>query len=66
MEHFKKWYTIEKSTNKWVVWLNGESEHTYGSKGIFRDINKKECINFCEKNNIKLGKRKQKSFTKSR
>ena len=56
MTKIKKWYTLEKSTNKWVVWQNGEGEHSYGSYGIFRSESKKECLNFCKEKGIKGGR----------
>lgn len=57
MKELKKWYTIERNSNRWVVWFNKEGEHSYGSLGIYSSESKKECMNFCKEKGIKLDKR---------
>ena len=56
MNKIEVWYTIEKSNGVWVVWMNKESNNSYGSYGIYKSQKKKECIEYCKKSNIKIDK----------
>jgi len=53
-----KWYSIEKTTEGYTVYLNKEQvfkEHGgYGSSKIYTGSSKKECEDYCKQNNIKL------------
>lgn len=51
-----KYYTIEKNKlGKHTLWVNTESEHGYGCRGIITG-NKKEIREYCRKNNITIRK----------
>jgi len=56
----KIWYTIEKSTNGYTIWENKEKLYNNhgrcGCKKIYTSINRKECIEYCKNNNIKVKK----------
>ena len=52
----KVWYTIEKSSNGYTVWMNKESKQSMGSLGIYTAKKKKECIEYCKENDIKVKK----------
>lgn len=52
------YYTLEKNNGKWVVWKNSERERSFGCIGIFDSNSKKECQEYCKKNNIKLSRRR--------
>lgn len=59
MDKIVKWYTIERHGKMWVVWLNKEGKHSYGSLGIYRNESKKECENYCKQKGIKIYKKKK-------
>lgn len=54
------WFTIEKSSNGYTVWRNKEkncgTHGSYGSNKVYGASTKKECIEYCKKNNIKVSK----------
>lgn len=54
----RRYYTLEKNNRNWVVWLNKESiKNIHGSCGcnsIFSSESKKDCIDYCKSNKIKL------------
>ena len=53
----KIWYTIEKSSNGYTVWRNKVGKQSMGSNRIYTSKNKKDCIEYCKENNIKIKKR---------
>lgn len=56
----KIWYTIEKSSNGYTVWKNKDNMHTkrggFGVSKEYAGLTKKECIEYCKKNNIRVKK----------
>ena len=57
------YYTLERFEDQFIVWLNVEchdKENGTGSFGLLRKFKgtRKECLNYCNKNNIKLRKRR--------
>lgn len=54
----RKYYTLEKNNSNWVVWLNKENFYEKNGSGgcdsIFISESKKECLNYCKTNKIKL------------
>jgi len=56
MKKISEWYTIEKNNGVWVVWYYKESDSSYGSLGLYSSKKKKDCIDYCKKNNIKVEK----------
>ena len=51
----EKWYTIEKNNGKWTVWFNHISG---GCHGVFSSTNRKDCIEYCKENNLKVSRAK--------
>lgn len=60
MNEKKVWYTIEKVDNMWIVWKNARSKsEDRGSeycRGIFKSTERKDCVEYCKKNNIKTSR----------
>lgn len=60
MNKIEVWYTIEKSTNGYTVWMNKESKKnnhgSYGSLGLYTARKKKDCIDYCKNKRIKYEK----------
>ena len=58
MNKIEVWYTIEKHNGIWTVWKNKEHKEadkgSYGSLGIYSAKTKKDCLYYCQLNNIKL------------
>ena len=52
------YYTLERNNGKWVVWKNSEHERSSGCMGLFESESKKECIEYCKKQNIKISRRR--------
>ena len=56
------WYTIEKNNNKWTVWKNtmiwNKTHGCGGCKGIFSSTSRKDCIEYCKENNLKVSRAK--------
>ena len=54
-------YTIEKNADGYTIWFNKKNQKDtsggYGFLGVFNAPTKKECLEYCNKNNIKLEKR---------
>lgn len=51
-----KYYTIEKNKiGKYILWINTESEHGYGCRGIITG-SKKDIKQYCKNNNINVRK----------
>lgn len=48
------YYTISKNNGKWCVWKNIENLHSYGCISIFKGITRKECLSYCNDNNISV------------
>ena len=56
------WYTLEKANGIWTIWCNKSNEQEthggYGSSKVYDSTNKKDCLEYCKINKIKLeGKR---------
>lgn len=56
MKKIFEWYTLEKNNNIWTIWYNKEVDNGYGSLGLYSSKRKKDCVDYCRKNNIKLEK----------
>ena len=56
----KVWYTLVRANGKWTVWRNGETMYkdhsSCGCRGIFSSESKKECLEYCKTNKIKITK----------
>ena len=53
------WYNLEFKDGEYRIYKNTEIGRGIGFKKIFAG-SRKECIEYCEKNNIKLGKKNKK------
>lgn len=64
MNDLKVWYELSYFEKEWTVWkfkeVNYEEHGGYGSLGVFSSPNKQACLDYCEKNNIKLKNRRVK------
>ena len=56
MNKVEAWYSLEKNNRMWTIWYNKETKNGYGSFGIYSSRRKKECIEYCKKNKIKIEK----------
>ena len=58
----KIWYTLEKANGKWTVWENTETWYgTHGGcgcRGIYSSTSRKDCIEYCKENNLKVSRKK--------
>ena len=64
MGKVKEWYTLEKNNNRWTIWHYREAIYEghggYGSLGIYTSDKKEDCLNYCDKNGIKIKYRRKK------
>lgn len=53
------WYNLEFKDGEYRIYKNVEKGKGMANRKIFAG-SEKECLEYCEKNNIKLGKKNQK------
>jgi len=59
----KEWYTLEKTTNGYMVWHYKETEYqehgSYGSLGLYSSEKKEDCLKYCDEHKIKIKYRRK-------